>query len=267
MSCVLCLVFPVAERRFFSGMTEGKEVHLRGTRCAAHTGGNRLLELALGYGLILAVLWTPPPWQRRLYLVAALFLLAASVRPREGKRGLGLALEHGPASALLLLLTLAVAAVSALAARHLGAWHAPGTLPAFANRFWGYALWSLAQQFLLQNFFLFRLRRLIPGKPVVAVGGAAVLFSAAHLPNPVLTPFTLVWGSLACLFFLRYRNLWALGLAHAVLGITVAVCLPGATTHNMHVGLGYWRWNHRDHRDRAPERQRSVKDHTVSTSV
>ena len=80
----------------------------------------------------------------------------------------------------------------------------------------------------------------------MAVAGAATLFATAHLPNPLLTIFTLVWGSVACLLFLRHRNLWALGLAHAILGITVAVCLPGAATHNMHVGLGYWRWQRQE---------------------
>ena len=207
-----------------------------------------LLELTIGYGLILAVLWTPPPWQRRLYLVAAIFLAAASVRPGEDRRGLGLVLlpEDGQASALLLLVTLSLAAVSALVARRMGVLHAPRTLHGFVNRFSGYALWSLVQQFLLQNFFLLRLRRLFPGKIMVAVAGAATLFATAHLPNPLLTLFTLVWGSVACLLFLRHRNLWALGLAHAVLGITVAICLPGSATHNMHVGLGYWRWHHQD---------------------
>ena len=33
-----------------------------------------LLELSLGYALILAVIWTPRPWQRPLYLAAAIFL-------------------------------------------------------------------------------------------------------------------------------------------------------------------------------------------------
>src|SRR6202044_3250413 len=43
-----------------------------------HTLSKRraLIELALGYSLILLVLWTPRPWQRPLYLLAALVIAA-----------------------------------------------------------------------------------------------------------------------------------------------------------------------------------------------
>ena len=63
---------------------------------------------------------------------------------------------------------------------------------------WGYLIWAVTQQFLLQIYFLLRLQRMLPGSvaPVVAAAG---LFALAHLPNPVLTPVTLVWGIAACL--------------------------------------------------------------------
>jgi hypothetical protein len=32
-------------------------------------------------------------------------------------------------------------------------------------------------------------------------------------------------------------------LAHAILGITVAITIPGPADHNMRVGLGYLRYN------------------------
>ena len=75
---------------------------------------------------------------------------------------------------------------------------------------------------LLQDFFLPRLLRLTrgPGTPRCA---AAAMFSLAHLPNPILTVITFVWGLMACLFFLRYRNLYPLAVAHTILGITVAM--------------------------------------------
>jgi hypothetical protein len=37
----------------------------------------------------------------------------------------------------------------------------------------------------------------------------------------------------------RYRNLYPLMMAHAILGITVALTVPGPVVHNMRVGLGY----------------------------
>ena len=57
---------------------------------------------------------------------------------------------------------------------------------------------------------------------------AALLFALAHLPNPILAPITLIWGLAACLLFLRYRNLYPLMIAHAILGITIAITIPGA---------------------------------------
>jgi membrane protease YdiL (CAAX protease family) len=68
---------------------------------------------------------------------------------------------------------------------------------------------------------------------------AALLFAAAHVPNPFLIPATLIWGFVACLLFLRYRNLYPLMMAHAILGITVAITVPGPVVHNMRVGLAY----------------------------
>ena len=65
------------------------------------------------------------------------------------------------------------------------------------------------------------------------------MFSLAHLPNPILTVITIFWGLASCLYFLRYRNLYALVVAHTILGIAVAISVPGPVIHNMRVGLGY----------------------------
>jgi hypothetical protein len=100
------------------------------------------------------------------------------------------------------------------------------------------------QQFLLQSYFLLRLLRLLPGK-VIPVLIAAGIFSLAHLPNPILTPITLLWGIVACALFLRYRNIYALGVAHGIMGLCVAVTVPNSLHHHMRVGLGYLRYHQR----------------------
>ena len=102
------------------------------------------------------------------------------------------------------------------------------------------------QQLLLQGFFLPRFLGLIKNQ-VYAALLAAVLFALAHLPNPILTPVTLVWGLAACLLFLRYRNLYPLAMAHAIFGITIAITIPGPVDHNMRVGLGYLKYHHPTH--------------------
>ena len=130
----------------------------------------------------------------------------------------------------------------------------------FIKTFWGYAIWSFLQQFLLQDFVLLRLLRLLPSKRA-AVLAATGLFALGHLPSPILTLVTLVWGSAACWLFLRYRNVFTLGLAHAVLGVCVAITVPGRVDHNMRVGLGYLRYHPRT----LVHGYRSQSDHSVST--
>jgi hypothetical protein len=108
--------------------------------------------------------------------------------------------------------------------------------------FGGYTVWSFVQQFLLQGYFLFRILRLLPRREWAALA-AAGLFAAAHLPNPILTPVTFIWGLVACFVFLRFRNVFPLAAAHAILGIAVAITIPGPVVRNMRVGLGYLRYH------------------------
>jgi len=107
----------------------------------------------------------------------------------------------------------------------------------------GYLLWAFEQQFILQNYFLLRLLRILPTQ-FAAVIAAAVLFSTAHLPNFVLAVATLVWGIVSCTLFLSHRSLYALGLVHSILGLCVAISVPDAVTHHMMVGLGYLHYRH-----------------------
>jgi hypothetical protein len=51
-------------------------------------------------------------------------------------------------------------------------------------------------------------------------------------------------GIAACTLFLRYRNLYALGLAHGILDLCIAISVPDAVTHHMMVGLGYLHYPH-----------------------
>jgi len=197
-----------------------------------------LFELFVGYGLILLVIWTPNPWQRVLYWVAAAFVLIVSWRSFNGWARMGLRWTNLLQSLWIVGLGLAGAALAIAIAHHMGAlrpWHGPIEL---VRRFWGYAIWACLQQFLLQIFFLQRILRLVASK-ALAVLLAAGMFSFAHLPSPILTFVTLAFGLAACVLFLRYRNLYPLAITHAILGICIAVCFPGPVTHNMRVGLGY----------------------------
>jgi membrane protease YdiL (CAAX protease family) len=105
------------------------------------------------------------------------------------------------------------------------------------RRAWQYAIWALEQEFILQSFFYVRLESFLGSRR--AVWGAALLFCAAHLPSPVLTLLSLIGGLLFCEMFRRYRNIFPLGLVHAVLGLTIAASFPDSLLHHMRVGLGY----------------------------
>ena len=197
-----------------------------------------LFELLVAYALILLVIWTPNPWQRPLYGVAAAFILAVSWWAFDGWQAMGLRRTNLLQSLWIVGLGLLGAAIAIMIAARAGTlrpWHGPIEL---IERFWGYAIWAFLQQFLLQIFFLERFLRLVSSKTLAALL-AAVLFSFAHLPNPILTVVTLVVGLAACALFLHYRNLYPLAVTHAILGICLAICLPGPVTHNMRVGLGY----------------------------
>jgi hypothetical protein len=198
-----------------------------------------LIELVLGYGFIVGVIWTPEHWQRLLSPVALVATLALVLARGESRAELGLGWRGLIPSLWILPAAVALSAVSVFVAAKIGTLH-----PLYKGDFVhvsGYVLWTIYQQFLLQDYFMDRLLRLVSNE-ALAVTLAGVLFAAAHLPSPVLSAATLVWGIVSCALFRRYRNLWALGLAQGLLGLCFAVCVPDALHHHLRVGLGYLRY-------------------------
>lgn len=205
-------------------------------------------EIAVAYLLILSVVWTPRPLQRFLWLVAVAGIAIMIWRSFDGWRAMGFTRANFGRSLWIAGAALLIAVAAILVSARLHTLHPPpGGMAAFIETYIAYAIWTGVQQFLMQGFFLLRFLRLIPNSKLAALA-AATLFAAAHLPNPVLTPLTLVWGFVACLVFLCYRNLYPLMMAHAVLGVTVAIAVPGPVVHNMRVGLGYLTYNPSIHR-------------------
>ena len=186
-----------------------------------------------------------------IYLVAATFIITTTWRSFPGWRAMGFRTANFARSIWLVLLASMIAGLEIYVASKKSTLHAPLSLNAFVHRYWGYVLFACIQQLLLQDFFLPRLVRLMRN-PTRAAFAAAAIFALAHLPNPILTTATLAWGLAACFFFLRYRNLCPLFLAHSILGIALGVCVPGPVIHNMRVGLGYLTYHappidHRNH--------------------
>ena len=208
--------------------------------------GRVLLELWVGYGLIVLVIWTSRPLQRYLYGAAVLWIALVTYLSFDSLRAMGLRVTGFHRSLWFVLAAVVAAAIGVMVALAKGTLHPPrGGLVRFIATFWGYCLWAFFQQFLMQDFMLLRLLRLLPVK--AAVTATAVLFALAHLPNPILTPLTLLWGLAACALFLRYRNLYVLAVVHAIFGVTLAITVPANTIHNMRVGLGYLTYHPHGH--------------------
>ncbi len=219
-----------------------------------------LFELAVGYVLVLVAVWTPQPWTRYFFWLGMGWVALVTVLSGESYRLLGLSIEGLKRSWWIVLAAAGIALSAALVAARMHTLHVPPSSTAPRWHAWGYVAWAFVQQFILQDYFLSRLLRICRGK-ASAVAAATLLFSVAHLPNPVLTLVTIAWGSVSCLLFLRYRDLYSLGLAHAIFGLCLAFTVPNAMHHQMRVGLGYLQY-------RAPSQppQRSQVHQMVSTS-
>ncbi len=198
-----------------------------------------LIELILGYGTIVGVIWTPEPLQKILSPIALVLTLVVVLARRQSRDELGLGRRGFVESLWILPAAIALASLSIFVAAKIGTLH-----PLYKGDFAhisGYVLWTIYQQFLLQDYFMDRLLRLVSSE-AAAVTIAGTLFAVAHLPNLVLTAATLVWGIVSCALFRKYRNLWALGLAQGLLGLCFAICVPDALHHHLRVGLGYLRY-------------------------
>lgn len=82
-----------------------------------------------------------------------------------------------------------------------------------------YPVWGVAQQFLLNAMLARNLAAVLPVWAVAVLSGA--LFAAAHAPDLPVVALTFPAGVLWVLMYRRWPNLWALGIAHGVLGTVV----------------------------------------------
>jgi len=187
----------------------------------------------------MAVLWLPTREQLIFGPLALLTPLVLTLWRRPSFDDLGLTWRRLVASLWILPAAIVLAVVSAWVAKTAGIFHP--LHKADFEHVGGYVLWTLYQQFLLQDYFVPRLSRIMSSDAAIAVAGS--LFAVAHLPNLSLAVATLVWGLVSCLLFRRYRSLWVLGLVQGLLGLCFAVCVPNALHHHMRVGLGYLRYH------------------------
>ena len=197
-----------------------------------------IVELMAGYGLILAAVWTSNPLQQWLCWAGLMWIGGSAAIWLIRTRSIQFQLSRIWRSLWIVgaALTLAVPAVMIAASLH--TLQQPDGPMEGVGAFVGYAIWAIAQQWLLQAYFLPRLVHVMP-REGLAAAIVAGLFAMVHLPNMILAVVALLWGLASCFLFLRFRSVLTLGLAHAILGIALAVSIPGPVLHNMRVGLAY----------------------------
>ena len=194
--------------------------------------------MAVAYGLLEATLWTEGHTQRIFALATAAWIVVATLLNRRSLRELGLGTRGFVNSLIAIPVALAAATVIVLIGWKAGALHGLfGTSPPLWHSS-AYAIWALMQQFILNSFFFLNLEELL-GDSKRALWGAAALFCCAHIPNPVLMAGTLLSAVFFVSLFRRYRNLYPLGIAHAMLGLSLAVTVPDAWMRHMRVGVSY----------------------------
>ncbi len=196
-----------------------------------------LIEALSVFGLILAYIWKVRlfhPWR---WLWIAAIVIASHLLRREGVAALGLGARELRRAFRALAPWLALIALTLIAAGAAFDTINPVVLRRTPGSLSVYLVWGLVQQWMLNGYFLNRLRQggCLRRAPLLA----ALLFSLAHLPNPFLMAVTLPGGYLAAQLYLRYRSLWLLGLAHGFIGFLLNLVVPDSVSGRFLVGPRY----------------------------
>lgn len=199
-------------------------------------------EVLVVYGSLEAALWTSGTVQGVFIGLTVGLTVMWAYSERHPWPDLGLAPASVRRGWWIVPVGAAVAGLILLAAWH---WHTlrppAGTLVVAVNIALS-LVWAFAQQFLAQSFFFLHLEYLLrSGRR--AVLATALLFSSAHIPNPVLVPVTLVGGLILSEVFRRNRTLYGLAVAHALVALCLAISIPETVLHDMRVGIGYIRYH------------------------
>ena len=149
----------------------------------ATPSGSAVWELAVGYGLLQAALWSAGELRWAWAIAAALWIIGATVYHRPSLRSLGLGWAGFTPSLWIVGLAALGGAAMLLAGRWAGTLHAYGLPRILIVVAAEYLFWTFQQQFMLQSFFFLRLERMLDSRK--AVWAAAGLFALAHFPNPL----------------------------------------------------------------------------------
>ena len=192
------------------------------------------------YAIVLSVIWGGSALRPTVGIAAVLLVVlcvASVVLHGDGLRRAGLSYEEfWPCASLVVRVS-----VPFLLPLAIVAWKHRATAPwdgAFAVL--GYPVWSFAQEFALMSFAANRLEEGLGAHAGLAPWINGLLFSFAHLPNPILMTATFLSGVIFTRIFLRHRHILPIALAHAALGLCVSLAFS-PINGSMSVGPAYYR--------------------------
>lgn len=197
-----------------------------------------LVEPLTVFGLIMAYIWGLRYSHHNLWLAILAGIVVSHMLRREGTEVLGFQRrnlrecldEFGPALGFLTLVTLG----SGILLQTTRPIRFSEAILAWA----AYIPWGTFQQYLLNGYFVNRFATAMPAR--TAAAASAALFSGAHLPNWFLMIVTLTTGYVCARIYLRHKNLWFLGLAHATIGFLLFLVVPDSVSHHLVVGPGWF---------------------------
>jgi len=204
------------------------------------TRGQKLIvaETAAGFALIMLYIWRLRFTAPRAWIFILSFFLLSHIVRGERTASLGFrwsnfreCMESMAPAVLLIALSLMACGVFLETVRPISPEYGFMCLLA-------YCPWGIFQQYLLNGYIANRLSAVSSARRVPLL--AAALFAGAHLPNWFLMLVTFAAGYVSTKIFMRYRNLYFLGLAHAVIGTLLFVVIPDSISHHLTVGPGFF---------------------------
>jgi len=197
------------------------------------------LEILVVYSGILLYIWRWQSNHPHAWLPLWALIIASHLAHRDSLRELGLS-SAGLRACAEVILPLAAAIYLPLVAYGLAGRRLLLLAPTRYSlaSFWSYGLWCAIQQYLAQSYFHRRLRSVVRS-PHLSSSLVALMFGAAHIPNPILMVVTAAGGLVLAEVYARHRNIWPLALAQTVGGFLLAALMPTSVMHSMRVGPRY----------------------------